>query len=210
MRRLLLATTNPDKIKEIRGILAGLPVELVGLNEVTPGDEPEETGSTFEENARLKARYYADASGLTAIAEDSGLAIDELGGAPGVESARFGGSDTTYPQKFALIYDRLRQHNVTTSTARFVCVVAISSSSGILFEARGTIEGSIAPSPAGSNGFGYDPIFFYPPLGCTLAEVSREQKATVSHRGAAFAQVRTYLENFQPPTSNSQRPKPRF
>ena len=193
MRRLLLATTNPDKIKEIRGILAGLPVELVGLDEVAPVEAPEETGTTFEENARLKARYYADASGLTAIAEDSGLAIDELGGAPGVESARFGGADTTYPQKFALIYDRLRQRGVTTSTARFVCVVAIAELVRNPLRSARDDRRLHRASPAGSSGFGYDPIFFYPPFGCTLAEVSREQKATVSHRGQAFAALRTYL-----------------
>ena len=194
MRRILLATTNRDKVKEIRGILGGLPLDLIGLDDVPRVAAPEETGTTFEENARLKARYYAGATGLTAIAEDSGLAIDALDGAPGVESARFGGPDTTYPQKFDLIYEQLRQRGVTTSPARFVCAVAIADASGILFEARGTVEGSIASSPAGAAGFGYDPIFFYPPFGCTLAEVSREQKATVSHRGAAFAHVRTYLE----------------
>jgi XTP/dITP diphosphohydrolase len=193
VRRLLLATTNRDKVKEIRGMLAGLPVELLGLDELAPIEAPEETGKTFEENARLKARYYAAAHGLTAIAEDSGLAIDALDGAPGVESARFGGADTTYPQKFAIIYERLRQRGVTTSPAQFVCAVAIADVSGILFETRGIVFGSIAPTPAGSGGFGYDPIFFYPPFGCTLAEVSRDQKATVSHRGAAFARVRQHL-----------------
>jgi len=195
VRRILLATTNRDKVKEIRGILAGLPVDLIGLEDVPRVAAPEETGATFEENARLKARYYAGATGLTAIAEDSGLAIDALDGAPGVESARFGGPDTTYPQKFELIYQQLRQRGVTTSPARFVCTVAIADASGILFEARGTVEGSIASSPAGAAGFGYDPIFFYPPFGCTLAEVSREQKATVSHRGMAFARVRAYLQD---------------
>ena len=198
MRRILLATTNRDKVKEIRGILAGLPVELIGLDDVPSVAAPEETGATFEENARLKASYYAGATGLTAIAEDSGLAIDALDGAPGVESARFGGADTTYPQKFDLIYQQLRQRGATTSPARFVCTVAVADASGILFEARGTVEGSIAPSPAGAAGFGYDPIFFYPPFGCTLAEVSREQKATVSHRGAAFAKVRGYLTDNSP------------
>ena len=199
MRRILLATTNRDKVREIRGILAGLPVELIGLDEVAPIEAPDETGSTFEENARLKARYYADATGLTSIAEDSGLAIDALDGAPGVESARFGGADTTYPQKFALIYERLRQRGVATSTARFVCAVAIAGSSGILFETRGTVEGSIAPSPSGSAGFGYDPIFFYPPFGCTLAAVGTEQKSLVSHRGKAFAAVREFLHDADGP-----------
>lgn len=204
MRRLLLATTNPDKIKEIRAILAGLPVELIGLDEVAPVDAPEETGSTFEDNARLKARYYAHTSGLTAIAEDSGLAIDELGGAPGVESARFGGSNTTYPQKFALIYNRLRQRGVTTSTARFICVVAIASSSGILFEARGTVEGSIAPSPAGSSGFGYDPSFSIRRSGARSPKSvanRRRPSVTGAPRSRKSGSI-SRTSNFQLPTSN--------
>ena len=195
MRKFLLATTNPDKIREIRALMAGAQIEIVGLDTRPPMDAPEETGSTFAENARLKARYYAKATGMTAIAEDSGLEIDALDGVPGVESARFGGDRSTYPDKFAKLYDMLDARGGRDSAARFVCALAVADGDDIVFEARGTVEGRIAPSPRGTHGFGYDPIFFYPPEGRTLAEVSDEVKRAVSHRGEAFRQFRTWLEN---------------
>ena len=174
-------------MREIRALLAGLPIDLVGLDPYPGIEPPEETGATFAENARLKALYYARATGLPAIADDSGLEIDALDGAPGIESARFGGADTTYPEKFAIIYDALAPRAAAPdSPARFVCAVALAEGDAIIFEARGTVEGHIASRPAGTGGFGYDPIFFYPPYGCTLAEVTPEQKDAVSHRGAAF------------------------
>ena len=191
--RLLLATTNPGKIREIGALLDGLSVVLVGLGDIPPVEAPDETGATFAENARLKARYYASATGMPAVAEDSGLEVEALGGAPGVNSARYGGEDTSYPDKFRLIYDGLRAAGVETSPARFVCALALADSSAVLFEARGVVEGRIAPSPSGTGGFGYDPIFFYPPYGCTLAEVRADQKSAVSHRGQAFRQLREYL-----------------
>jgi XTP/dITP diphosphohydrolase len=192
-RQYLAATTNDGKVREIRALLAGLPIELVGLDRYPGIPPPHETGSTFAENARLKALYYASATGLPSMADDSGLEIDAMEGRPGIESARFGGVDTTYPEKFELIYDTLRRVRRAQSTARFVCAVALAEGAAIAFEASGTIEGCIASRPAGTGGFGYDPIFFYPPYGCTLAEVSPEQKAAVSHRGAAFRQLRVYL-----------------
>lgn len=192
MRRLLLATTNTGKIREIRHLLDGIDVQLVGLDEFPEIASPEETGRTFAENARLKAVYYSKASGLTAIAEDSGLEIDALGGAPGVESARYGGVKASYPDKFTLLYDAMAKSGSSDRTARFVCAVAVADGDAILFETRGTVEGRIADAPAGDGGFGYDPIFFYPPFGKTLAEAS-EQKSTVSHRGEAFRNVRRYL-----------------
>lgn len=196
-RRYLLATTNEGKIREIRALLDALAIDLVGL-EAYPGvPAPEETGKTFAENARLKARYYAEAAGLPAIADDSGLEIDVMGGAPGVESARFGGSGSTYPERFALIYEALRRAGTHTSPARFVCAVALADRTRIIFEATGVVEGRIAPEPAGTEGFGYDPIFFYPPFGCTLAQVPRDRKGTVSHRGAAFRQLKAFLANLQ-------------
>ena len=176
--------------------IAGAPVVLRTLADCPPNEHPsapEETGRTFAENARLKALYYAKATGLLTVAEDSGLEIDALGGAPGIESARFGGERSSYPEKFALIYKALASRE---SAARFVCALAVADGSRILFEARGTIEGSIAPEPRGEGGFGYDPIFFYPPFGCTLAEAGA-RKSTVSHRGAAFRQLRTFLEKFR-------------
>jgi XTP/dITP diphosphohydrolase len=191
MKKLLIATTNSGKLREIRGILAGLPVELVSL-EAFPGvAEPEETGATFAENARLKARYYSDQTGLPAVADDSGIEIDALGGAPGVQSARWHGED--YPGKFAAIYRELAARGLATSPARFVAHIAVADAERILFEATGTVEGEIAPEPAGTHGFGYDPIFFFPPYGSTLAEVEGANKAAVSHRGQAFRQLAAWL-----------------
>jgi XTP/dITP diphosphohydrolase len=191
MRKLLIATTNNGKLREIRGILAGLAVELVSL-EAFPGvAEPEETGATFAENARLKALYYADQTGLPVVADDSGIEIDALGSAPGVHSARWHGND--YPAKFAAIYRELAARGLATSPARFVAHIAVADAQRILFEATGTVEGEIAREPAGTHGFGYDPIFFFPPYGCTLAEVEGEKKAAVSHRGQAFRQLATWL-----------------
>ena len=189
---LLVATTNDAKLREIRSLLTDLPIELVTLAGWPDLPPPEETGRTFAENARLKARYYAAATGLLTVAEDSGLEIEALGGAPGVESARFGGAHTSYAQKFALIYERLRADPAGGSSARFVCALALAEGEGVLFETQGIVEGRIAVEPKGEGGFGYDPIFYYPPFGCTLAEAG-ERKSAVSHRGAAFRALRAYL-----------------
>jgi XTP/dITP diphosphohydrolase len=191
MRQLLLATTNPGKVREIRGMLGIVPVELVPLERFPGLEEPEETGATFAENARLKARYYAEKTGIPAVADDSGIEIDALGKAPGVHSARWHGTD--YPTKFAVIYRELASRGLATSPARFVAHIAVADAGRVVFEATGTIEGEIAPAPRGTHGFGYDPIFFYPPLNCTLAEVTGDAKAQVSHRGAAFRAFREYL-----------------
>ena len=192
--RILVATTNANKVREIRELLDGAPIELITLAAWPGIAPPEETGSTFEANARAKARYYAAATGELTVAEDSGLEIDALDGAPGVESARYGGVDSSYPEKFAMIYDTLRRRGATDSPARFVCAVAVARGSEILFETRGTVEGRIATAPRGTGGFGYDPIFFYPPYGQTLAEAG-DRKAAVSHRGNAFRALRAYLQS---------------
>ena len=192
--RLLMATSNQDKLREIRHILSGLPVEIVSLDAFPDVAHPTETGGTFAENARQKAFYYADACGLIAVAEDSGLEIDALGGEPGVHSARFGNIVGDYPRKFEIIYERLRERQSLHTTARFVCALAVAHERHILFEARGVVEGRIADAPRGSGGFGYDPIFYYPPFGKTLAEIPEDQKAQVSHRGHAFRQLRAFLE----------------
>ena len=189
--KLLVATTNPGKIREIEQILAGAPVEIVRLDDLPPLPEPDETGTTFAENARLKALYYCAATGLPSVADDSGLEIDALGNLPGVHSARWHGSD--YAVKFEKIYEMLRERGAEGSPARFVAAVAFARDGGVVFEAKGTVNGTIAPSPRGTHGFGYDPIFFYPPLGRTLAEVDGAAKAAVSHRGAAFRVFRNYL-----------------
>ena len=188
---LLIATTNPGKMKEIQGILDQIPLTLLSLADFPSIVEPEETGSTFAENARLKAIYYHRATGLPAVADDSGLEIDALDGAPGLHSARWEGTD--YSVKFRKIYELLDARQARRSPARFVCRVALADAGRIEFESEGTFEGHIADEPRGEHGFGYDPIFFYPPLGRTSGELPRDLKATVSHRGKAFAALRDYL-----------------
>jgi len=196
---LVIATTNPGKVREIRLALAGLPIRLFTLSDFPGIAEPEEIGATFGENARDKARYYSAATGHAAAADDSGLAIDALGGRPGVESARYPGA--TYAEKFANLYRELAPHP-RPWTARFVCAVALVSQApgampspaDVLFNGEATVEGEIVPAPRGTNGFGYDPIFFYPPYGRTLGEVGDAEKLAVSHRGKAFAQLRAWLE----------------
>ena len=171
-----------------------MPVNFRTLLEFSGIKEPEETGATFAENARLKAVYYSRQTGQQSIAEDSGLEIDALDGAPGVLSSRFNG--TSYPEKFSAIYKQLRALNADGSTARFICCLAIADGQQIEFETRGSIEGQISTTPKGASGFGYDPIFFYPSYGRTLAEVSLEEKAAVSHRGQAFRALRAFLKTW--------------
>jgi non-canonical purine NTP pyrophosphatase (RdgB/HAM1 family) len=194
-KTVLVATTNPGKLREIRGILEGTPIDLESLERFAGLAEPEETGATFAENAQLKALYYHQHTGLPAVADDSGIEIDALGGGPGVQSARWHGEH--YPTKFEAIYRALAEQGLTTSPARFVAHIALAERGRIVFEARGTIEGEIAPEPRGTRGFGYDPIFFYPPYGMTLAEVEGVRKAAVSHRGKAFRQLAEYLSNLR-------------
>jgi XTP/dITP diphosphohydrolase len=194
IQTLLVATTNPGKLREIRPLLAGESIELLTLADVPPVPEPEETGATFWENARIKALAYARATGLTVVAEDSGLEIDALGGEPGVRSARFLRAEATYPERFQEIFARLGSQ---PRDARFVTALAVASGSELLFETETTIEGRIADAPAGEHGFGYDPIFFYPPFGQTTAQLTDAQKASVSHRARAFRDVKRNLLPFQ-------------
>jgi XTP/dITP diphosphohydrolase len=193
VRTLLVATTNRHKVQEIERLLAGVPWHLTTLAEWPSLAEPEEPGPTFEANARAKALAYAAATGALTVAEDSGLVIDALGGAPGIHSARFGGAGTSYPQKFALLYEALRAAGGADVNARFVCALALVRQGRVLFEALGRVEGRIAPEPKGAGGFGYDPIFYYPPYGRTLGEVGAEAKAAVSHRSEAFRQLAAFL-----------------
>jgi XTP/dITP diphosphohydrolase len=198
--RLLVATTNPDKLREIRAILGRLPVEILTLTDVSPCPEPEETGTTFVDNARLKARYYdrcldrLDGDRPFTVAEDSGLVIDALEGAPGVQSARFLRPDATYPERFAEIDRRLAALPATKRRARFICALTVVRSGEIVFETTGTVEGEVAERPKGAGGFGYDPIFYYPPYGRTLGEVTDDEKRRVAHRGEAFRRLAIWLE----------------
>ena len=188
--KILIATTNPNKIREIRPLLAGVPFELVTLVDIDPISEPEENAHTFWENARIKALAYARASGLIAVAEDSGLEIDAMNGEPGVLSARFMGAATPYPDRFTEIFRRI---NGRDRSARFVTALAMARGDAILFETETTIEGEIAHAASGAHGFGYDPIFFYPPLQKTTAQLPDPEKAIVSHRARAFRDLRRFF-----------------
>ena len=189
--QLLVATTNAHKLSEIRSILTGLDIDLVSLSDFPHVIVPDETCDTFVANAREKALHYANATGQLTLAEDSGLEIDGLNGEPGVRSARFNGD--SYPERFKVIYARLANAEQLGCRARFVCALVMVRGSNILFETCGSVEGRVADEPSGAAGFGYDPIFHYPPYGKTLAEVSREEKAAVSHRGKAVRALRNYL-----------------
>ena len=190
--RLLIATTNPNKIREIRPLLAGVSVELVTLADVAPIPEPEEDGPTFWQNARIKALAYARGSGLFTVAEDSGLEIDALNGEPGVLSARFLGAKTSYPDRFAEIFRRLEGQ---PRGARFVTALAVARGNEILFETETAVEGEIATAPAGDHGFGYDPIFWYKPFGCTTAQLPDADKAIISHRARSFRDLRQWISS---------------
>ena len=193
MGKLLIATTNPNKLREIRPLLPG--IELVSLADIDPIPEPEESGATFWENARLKALAYAAGSGLTAVAEDSGLVVDAMDGAPGVLSARFMGASTPYPERFTEIFRRVDGRD---RTARFVTALAVARGRMIVFETETAVEGEIAHEPAGAHGFGYDPIFRYPPFACTTAQLPDRDKAVVSHRARAFRDLRKWLASPTP------------
>src|SRR5215467_7634155 len=203
MQALLLATTNRHKLEEYRAIFSDLPFTLLSPYDVHLDLHVEETGATFAENAELKARDYAQASGLLALADDSGLEIDALGGAPGIYSARFAGQETSYEERFRLILERLKGLPVEQRAARFRCAIAIAEPSGTCHLVEGVIEGVITDSPRGSQGFGYDPIFLLPELGKTTAELAPEQKNHISHRGHAAQKARILLVNWpsSPPTS---------
>lgn len=186
--KFLLATTNPNKLREIRPLLPGL--ELISLAEISPIPEPDESGGTFWENARIKALVYAAESGLISVAEDSGLVIDAMNGEPGVLSARFMGASTPYPERFTEIFRRLERRD---RTARFVTALAVARGNTLLFETETAVEGEIAREPSGAHGFGYDPIFWYPPFQCTTAQLPDREKAIVSHRARAFRDLRRHL-----------------
>lgn len=201
--KLLIATTNQHKMREIRAVFAKLTFrapddahELVSLADVPPVAQPEERGKTFWENARAKALAYARASGLRTVAEDSGLELAALGGEPGVRSARFLGSDASYPARFEEIYRRLRALGDAPPDARFVTALAVADPDGtLIFETETAIDGTVADRPAGTNGFGYDPIFWYAPLRKTTGEMTLEEKSTVSHRARAFRNFARWLRH---------------
>jgi XTP/dITP diphosphohydrolase len=189
--RLVIATTNEGKLREIDDALRGVPYTLSSLSAWKTLVEPDESALTFAGNARIKALSYAEQTGGLVVAEDSGLIIDALGGWPGVMTARVTGS--TYPEKWAEVYRRLGEVNLRASPARFVCALALARDGTLFFETAGIIEGVIAEHPTGDGGFGYDPIFFHPPTGRTLAQMDLDEKRRLSHRGHAFAKLRSFL-----------------
>jgi XTP/dITP diphosphohydrolase len=184
--KLLVATNNPGKLEEYRSLLRDLPLEITSLRDEEIDLEPEETGSTFEENAILKAGAFARHSGLTALADDSGLEIDQLDGAPGVHSARYAGTGRGEDvRRYELVLHQLAEVPRTERTARFRCVIAIATPDGRVETAEGTIDGIIAYEPRGEGGFGYDPIFYIPEFDGTMAELPAETKNRISHRARA-------------------------
>jgi len=188
--KLYCATTNSGKLREFQAALEkSFHVEsLPGLAGIPPCDE---TGATFEENAIQKALYYSKHCDAYLFVDDSGLAVDSLGGAPGVYSARFAGPHATDQENTSLLLERMR--GVTDRTARFVCVVALAESGRLLQTFRAEVEGRLTDLPQGTNGFGYDPVFFYEPFGCTFGEAPLERKMQVSHRAQALLKLRDYL-----------------
>ena len=189
--RIIFATGNAGKMREIRAILGDLGCEIVSMKEA--GAEPEivENGSTFGENAEIKAQAVWKCTGDIVLADDSGLEIDYLNKEPGVYSARYAGEDTPQSIKNQMLLDRLEGVEEEQRTARFVCAIAAALPDGRIFTILRTIEGRIGFAPVGEHGFGYDPIFYVPELGCTTAELSPEQKNELSHRGKALKAIKT-------------------
>ena len=194
MRRLIFATGNEHKMVEIREILGELPVEILSMKDVGIKADIVENGSTFEENALIKAKEVCKLAGEMVLADDSGLEIDYLNGEPGIYSARYMGEDTSYRIKNQNLIDRLEGVPEEKRTARFVCAIAAAFPDGRSFVVRGTIEGIIGYEERGTNGFGYDPIFYLPEYGCTTAELDPEKKNELSHRGKALRLMREIIE----------------
>lgn len=192
--RLLVATHNMGKLAELRELLRGVPYELVSLSDVGIELDVEETGSTLEENAELKATTYARLAGMRTLADDSGLEVDALGGAPGVHSARYAGPDATDADRIAKMLANLASHPQPW-TARFRCVIAIVAPDGEVELHEGACEGVIISEPRGDNGFGYDPAFLFPEHNRTMAELSDAEKNAVSHRGIAVRKAVEALRN---------------
>ena len=193
--RLLIATTNPGKVREYKSLLAGLDLDLVGLKDVGIDVEVEENGSTYIENAELKARAYAALSGLLTLADDSGLEVDALNGRPGVHSARYAPDSATRIQRMLAEMSNVPDDQ---RTARFQCAIVLAWPAGRTQAVTGTCEGLIAREPRGTNGFGFDPIFWMPEHSATMAELSKEVKNTISHRAHAAQKARTILAAITP------------
>jgi XTP/dITP diphosphohydrolase len=196
MKTLLLATRNKDKIREISHALTGLPLQLKSFLDFPELAEVEETGATLKENAFLKARAFFLATGLPTLADDTGLEIDALGGAPGVFSSRFSGPGATYAANVAKVLEEMEGIRAKERKARFRCVIALVFSPTEEHRVEGLLEGSITIAPIGFSGFGYDPIFYVPELERSLAELSLEQKNRISHRGRALEKAKVIISEW--------------
>ena len=194
MPQLLLATTNPGKVAEFRLLLQGCGWELVAPAEIGLSLDVEETGQSYAENATLKAVEYAEASGLVALADDSGLEVDAMDGRPGHLSARYAGPDLSDQERVQALLKELAGVPDEKRSARFRCLIAIATPAGQVELVEGTVEGQITHEPSGENGFGYDPVFLLPERGVTTAELPPEEKHAISHRGAAAREARKLLE----------------
>lgn len=191
--QLVLATNNRDKIREIKHLLEDLPVTILTADDFLDFPDPEETGTTLAENAILKAREIAQFTGLAALADDSGLEVDALGGAPGVYSSRYAGENVTYKDNYTKLLRDLAGVPEPNRTARFRCVMAIVWEDGSSESVEGIAEGSITTTVLGDQGFGYDPVFFFPPLNKRFSEMTLEEKNHVSHRGKALKAARELI-----------------
>ncbi|MEE1196098.1 MAG: XTP/dITP diphosphatase [Lachnospiraceae bacterium] len=197
MERIIFATGNQGKLREIRHILADLGIEVISMKDAGIVADIDENGTTFEENAIIKAKTIHELTGEAVMADDSGLEIDYLNKEPGVLSARYMGEDTSYHIKNMNLVERLNGVPDEQRTARFVCVIALVLPNGEVFTTRGNFEGRIGYEEKGENGFGYDPIFYVPEYGCYSAELSPEQKNAISHRGEALRKMKEKIEQLR-------------
>ena len=192
-QKLLVATGNPGKLREVSSILQGMPFDVLSLKDLGISMEVEETGTTFADNAILKAEAYCAGARVLTLADDSGLVVDALGGRPGVLSARYGGAGLTDEQRVELLLREMADVPWEERTARFRCVIALSWAEGRLETVEGVVEGIIQYEPEGSNGFGYDPVFHLPERRCTMAQLETSDKNRISHRGQAVRKAAKLL-----------------
>lgn len=193
MKKIIFATSNEGKMDEIREILKDMELELLSLKDAGLNPDIEENGSTFEENAIIKAKIVSELTGDMVLADDSGIEVDYMNKAPGIYSARFLGEDTPYSIKNQYIIDQLKDARGEERSARFVCVISCAFPDGEVVTTRGTIEGYIADKISGVHGFGYDPIFYVPEYECTTAEMPSELKNKISHRGKALSAMKEVI-----------------
>ena len=193
LERLILATTNPGKVREIKRLLSDTGIEILTLDDIEPLQMPPEEGATFRENAGAKARFVAARSGFAALADDSGLEVDWFGGAPGVYSARYAGEGATDKENYRKLLEEMEGVEPASRGARFRCVVSLALPDGTVVDFDGSFEGVIADGASGDGGFGYDPVFFIPGEGKTAAELTAEEKNSMSHRAKALEKLKSWL-----------------